>query len=185
MNTVHVRALERAADMRGGIPELAAELGIPPTTLILMMDGSIGVPSEIFVKVVDIIIKADLSSVGAPTVLVVEDDPATAYSFSRLIRQLGYRVETAVDGRSALEHIRTMRPLVAFIDLRLPDLDGREIAEIVRVERLPTRVVAVTAYGAGTKERERSLAAGFEEHFAKPVDPKSVEAVLPRRARNA
>ena len=78
MNHVHIKALERAAELHGGIPELAMRLGMPATTLILMMDGTIGVPDELFIRVVDIVISADLSSVTAPMVLVVEDDPATA-----------------------------------------------------------------------------------------------------------
>ena len=181
MNQTHIKALERAADLLGGIPELARHMGIPGTTLILMMDGTVAVPSELFTKVVDIIISGDLSAVTAPMVLVVEDDPATAYSFSRLIRQLGYQVETATDGQSALDRIRASRPVVAFVDLRLPDISGWHIAEIVKAEGLSTRIVAVTAYGSTAADRERSIAAGFEEHFGKPVDLAHIRSIIPQR----
>lgn len=183
MNDVHVKALERAVELQGGTPELAAYLGIPVTTLNLMIDGQIGVPPDLFLKVVDVIVNAELSSMGDPFVLVVEDDPATAYSFSRLIKQLGYRVETARDGHSALDHIRRLQPLVAFIDLKLPDVSGLEIAQTVKAEGLATRIVAVTAYGTSADARSRSLAAGFEEHFDKPVDVSTVEKVIPRRPK--
>lgn len=184
MNRVHIQALERAADLQGGVPELAARLGIPATTLILMMDGTVSVPAEVFLQVVDILINADLSSVTAPVVLVVEDDPATAYSFSRLVRDLGYRVETATTGQAALEHIRTRQPAVAFVDLRLPDITGWQLAEIVKNEGLSTRVVAMTAYGSSPEDRDRSLAAGFEAHFPKPVDRAALQALLPKRQKN-
>ena len=154
-------------------------LGMPATTLILMMDGTIGVPDELFIRVVDIVISADLSSVTAPMVLVVEDDPATAYSFSRLIKQLGYRVEAVTSGQSALDHIRAFKPPVAFVDLRLPDISGWQIAETIRAEGLATRIVAVTAYGASPEECNRSLAAGFEAHLAKPVDIGRIRSFLP------
>jgi CheY-like chemotaxis protein len=182
MNRVHLKALERASVLQGGMPELAARLGVPVTTLILMMDGTIALPAELFVKVVDIIISADLAAMRDPLVIVVEDDPATAYSFSRLIAQLGYRVATAKTGASALEQIRALQPLVAFVDLRLPDIEGSQIAEVVRAENLNTRVIAVTAYGASATDRERSLAVGFENHFAKPLDLATAETVLPKRA---
>jgi CheY-like chemotaxis protein len=184
MNHVHVKALERASDLQGGPQQLADCLGIPLATLTRLMQGKVDLDPDLFVRVVDLITSADLSSFVDPLVLVVEDDPATAYSFARLVRQLGYRVATATDGQSALAQIRALRPMVAFIDLRLPDANGREIAEIVRAENLQTRVVAVTAYGDPQEERDLSLAAGFEKHFAKPVDPKSVEGVLPRRTRH-
>ena len=184
MNRVHIKALERAAELQGGVPELARRLGIPATTLILMMDGTVSVPAEVFTEVVDILIHSDLSSITAPVVLVVEDDPATAYSFSRLVRDLGYRVETATTGQAALEHIRTRQPAVAFVDLRLPDITGWQLAEIVKNEHLSTRVVAMTAYGSSPEERDRSLAAGFEAHFPKPVDRAAVQSLLPKRPKN-
>jgi CheY-like chemotaxis protein len=159
-------------------------LDVPITTLVLMMEGKVSIPADVFLQVVDLVVGAEVSSMGDPFVLVVEDDPATAYSFSRLIKQLGYRVKVTTDGHSALEHIRKLQPLIAFVDLRLPDMSGHEIAEIVRKERLKTRVVAVTGYGASPNDRMESLAAGFEEHFAKPVDVSSVETVIPRRNRS-
>ena len=180
-NQTHIKALERAAELTGDPAQLAHDLGIPLPSLMLFMQGKVDLSAELFVRVVDLILQADLKSLRDPFVLVVEDDPATAYSFSRLIKQLGYRVETAADGQSALEHIRERQPLVAFIDLRLPDVSGWEIAEIVRAEGLTTKIVAVTAYGASEEDRNRSLAAGFEEHFAKPLDTKRLETVIPRR----
>lgn len=183
MNDVHIKALERAAELRGSRPELASHLGIPVATLNHMIAGQTPVPQDLFLKVVDLIVNAELSSMGDPFVLVVEDDPATAYSFSRLVKQLGYRVETATDGRSALELIRKLRPLVAFVDLRLPDVSGLEIAHTVKAEGLATRIVAVTAYGTSPDARNLSLAAGFEEHLDKPVDLSTVERVIPRRVK--
>ena len=183
MNRVHIKARERAAELEGGVPELARRLAIPATTLILMLDGTVSVPAQVFVEVVDLIIHSDLSSVTAPVVLVVEDDPATAYSFSRLVRDLGYRVETATTGAAALEHIRTRLPAVAFVDLRLPDITGWQLAEIVKKEGLSTRVVAMTAYGSSPEERGRSLAAGFEAHFSKPIDRTTVQSLLPKRQK--
>jgi CheY-like chemotaxis protein len=182
MNHVHIKALTRAAAILGGSAQLANRLGIPPAALARFMAGEIDLAPDLFLRVVDIVVNADLASLrNDPLVLVVEDDPATAYSLSRLIKELGYQPATATSGQSALDYIRSKKPAVAFVDLRLPDLDGRDIARIIRAEKLATRVVAVTAYGNSDAEEKLSLAAGFEKHFLKPIDLERVETVIPRR----
>jgi len=68
---------------------------------------------------------------------------------------------------------------VAFLDIGLPVMDGYELA--ARLRALPsssaTRLIAVTGYGQQS-DRERSAAAGFDEHLVKPIDLAVVERLL-------
>jgi two-component system CheB/CheR fusion protein len=96
---------------------------------------------------------------------------------------LGHEAHEAHDGAGAVEMILALRPDVTLIDIGLPGVDGYEVAR--RVRQAPKgadlHLVAVTGYGRG-EDRERALAAGYDAHVVKPVDPARVAAVLAARA---
>jgi CheY-like chemotaxis protein len=105
-------------------------------------------------------------------VLIVDDNVDAADSLSHLLRSVGYQPHIAYDGRSALEMAEILQPSVVLLDLGLPHMSGREVAQHLRA--LPwgrsIRMIAVTGWG-GTEDLHRSLEAGFDEHLTKPVDP--------------
>ena len=79
----------------------------------------------------------------------------------------------------ALARLPSFRPDVALIDLGLPGMDGYTLARMVREHPggAETRLVAVTGYGQ-SRDRERALAAGFDRHVTKPVDPLALERLV-------
>jgi PAS domain S-box-containing protein len=112
-------------------------------------------------------------------VLVVDDDGDSARGMARLLRASGHETWTAADGRSALESARAHRPDVALIDVRLPDIDGRELARQLRAEPGLEGLLLVAVSGLGREEdREQSLAAGFDHHLVKPVDLDALLALV-------
>lgn len=112
-------------------------------------------------------------------VLIVEDNADARESLQVLLRLAGHEVEAAEDGPSGLKKVETFRPDVALIDLGLPGMDGYDLVRALR--KLPqtqaTRFIALTAYGQ-TADRRRALAAGFDVHLTKPVDPESLQRLL-------
>jgi CheY-like chemotaxis protein len=112
-------------------------------------------------------------------VVVVEDNSDSRQMFVEFLEAAGHEVYWAEDGRPALELLRRIHADIAFIDIGLPGLDGYEIARRLRAEPggRGTMLVAVTGYGQA-EDRERALAAGFDAHLVKPVDPAALEAVL-------
>ena len=184
MQDLHVRILNRVVEVSGGSEKLAVLLKVPHATLVLWTQGKATMPAEIVVKLVDMIVAADLAALTGTAkplerVMVVDDDPGSAYSLARVLQQLGHQVEIANDGAAAIELARRFRPAVVFLDLRMPGMDGVEVAEQIRSEGLATHIVAATAYNSEL-ERERTLAAGFAAHFLKPVDRRSLETLLTR-----
>jgi signal transduction histidine kinase/transcriptional regulator with GAF, ATPase, and Fis domain len=107
---------------------------------------------------------------AARRVLIVDDNPDAAGILAAAIAQAGHEVRTVGDGPSALQLVETYVPDIALLDIGLPVMDGYELAGLLR--RLPslarTCLVALTGY-AGDGDRQRSLASGFDEHFAKPL----------------
>ena len=70
-------------------------------------------------------------------------------------------------------------PNVVLLDIGLPEMDGYEVAR--RLRQIPelkdVRLIAMTGYGQAS-DRERSAAAGFDDHLVKPVDPRKLQELL-------
>jgi CheY-like chemotaxis protein len=118
----------------------------------------------------------------ARRVLIVEDGADARESLRLLLEQGGHLVETAGDGPSGLLALAAFRPEIALIDIGLPGLDGYTLAEAARrqPETRDIRLVALTGYGQ-SEDRRRALAAGFDLHVTKPVDPATLHDLLARR----
>ena len=77
--------------------------------------------------------------------LVVEDDPAIRRLVEKLLVRHGIDIESAADGRTAVEKLRTNRYSVIVLDLMIPEVNGFEVIEFVKRERLPTPIAVVSA----------------------------------------
>ncbi|HWI35881.1 MAG TPA: response regulator [Burkholderiales bacterium] len=185
MNNLHIRILHRALEIKGSAAALASHLGVMPETVTLWKQARATVPPAIVEKLLDVLLAADIASLASEAVaggrlgrvLIIDDEPASAYSLARIVKQLGYEVETVTDGASALPAARRLRPDVIFMDLRMPGADGVEVARALKAEGLGSHIVAASAY-ASELQRERTTAAGFAAHLLKPIDRQSVEDLL-------
>jgi CheY-like chemotaxis protein/two-component sensor histidine kinase len=124
--------------------------------------------------------RADAPAAARPRrVLIVEDGADARESLRLLLEQSGHLVETADDGPSGLLALAAFRPEIALIDIGLPGLDGYTLAAAARrqPETRDIRLVALTGYGQG-EDRRRALAAGFDQHVTKPVDPSTLQDLL-------
>src|SRR5689334_15669206 len=112
-------------------------------------------------------------------ILVVDDYADQADISQDLVELMGYRVEKAYAGGSALELVRSFRPDVILLDLAMPKMSGYEVARAIR--DLPygdsIRIIAVTGH-ARAEDRRRTTEAGFDLHLVKPVDPDELAQVL-------
>jgi PAS domain S-box-containing protein len=110
-------------------------------------------------------------------VLIVDDNADVVEVMAELLRLTGYQVAVALDAPEALRIAGRFQPEVAVLDIGLPVMDGYELARRLRLENPALRLVAVTGYGQA-EDRERSRAAGFQEHLVKPVDPDELLALV-------
>ena len=112
-------------------------------------------------------------------VLVIDDYRDGAEAFAHLVQEMGHQTAFATTGDSALEFAERMQPEVIFLDLVLPDIEGHELARLLR--RLPglqaTRIYVVSAYGTD-EDRRRSREAGCDGHYVKPLETAFVETLL-------
>jgi two-component system KDP operon response regulator KdpE len=101
-------------------------------------------------------------------VLAVDDDPAILRTLSINLRARGYDVETAGDGRSALQIVDERMPDVVILDLGLPDLDGVAVLKQLRSD---TQVpVVVLSARHGSDDKVEALDEGADDYVTKPFD---------------
>lgn len=112
-------------------------------------------------------------------VLIAEDNAQAAESLAMLLQLLGFRVCLCADGPSALDAARSNPPDVMLVDIGLPGMHGYELAGRIRREPVlrDVALVALTGYGQ-EEDRRRALAAGFDHHLVKPVEPQKLEDLL-------
>ena len=112
-------------------------------------------------------------------VLVVEDNLDSVHSMAYLVKMMGHEVRFAINGFAALAIAREFRPDVVLLDLGLPDFNGCEVARQLRYEDAfrNTRFIAISALPV-QQYRQLALQAGCDEFYAKPIDPKVLEALL-------
>jgi CheY-like chemotaxis protein len=120
------------------------------------------------------------------SILVIEDNEDNIRLLDYVLRAYGYEPLLATDGAEGLRVALERRPDLILLDIRMPRMDGYEVAARIRRAGLEgTKVVAVTA-SAMVGDRERIAAAGFDGYIQKPIDPETfiadVERFLPERA---
>ena len=112
-------------------------------------------------------------------VLIIDDNSDAANSLAALLTLRGHETRVAHSAREALDRVEAFEPEVVLLDIGLPGTDGYEIARRLRANSrfAGLRLVAVTGYGQ-TDDRQRALAAGFDDHLVKPADLATLERAV-------
>lgn len=117
--------------------------------------------------------------------LIADDNRDAAQSLAMLLELEGHEVRVVHDGRAALKVFEEFQPEVALLDIGMPELTGYEVARSVRNGTLGRAVTLIALTGWGQdRDKDRALAAGFNHHFTKPVEPDRITEILsalPRR----
>jgi PAS domain S-box-containing protein len=118
-------------------------------------------------------------SVGNRRVLLAEDNEANIRTFVAYLEAKGYEVDVARNGQLAVAMARAHRPDVILMDVQMPVMDGIQATQLLRADAafstLP--IIALTAF-AMPGDRERCIAAGANEHLAKPVSLRALVALI-------
>jgi len=122
-------------------------------------------------------------------VLVVEDNDDSRKLLQTILSRAGARVHAAGDVASAMRIVAGTWPDIIISDIEMPGEDGYSFIRKIRLQEPPSvhvPAIALTAYTRSV-DRVRALAAGFQTHMSKPVDPAelvaAVRSLVPRPAR--
>ena len=113
--------------------------------------------------------------------LLADDEPVNLLVASELLRTMGGEVVCVSDGAAALATCESRRFDLIFLDCRMPEIDGYEVATRLRSEGSPQTcpIIALTA-SAMKGDRERCLAAGMDDYLTKPVQSDELRAAVGR-----
>jgi len=114
--------------------------------------------------------------------LVAEDNAVNQQVATGLLARLGHRADVANDGGEAVAAVQRIDYDLVFMDVQMPGMDGIEATRIIRAMSGPKAhlpIVAMTA-NAMAGDRETFLAAGMDDYIAKPVNRRSLAALLER-----
>jgi PAS domain S-box-containing protein len=117
-------------------------------------------------------------------ILIVDDNEDAADMLRAALDQIGYVVDVALDGPSALAHVERFRPDTILLDIGLPGMDGYEVARRLRSTqsgRSGPRLLALTGYGQEA-DRQRAIEAGFDHHLVKPISLDQLERLIEQHA---
>lgn len=114
-------------------------------------------------------------------ILVVEDEIALQETLAYSLKKEGFTVETVGDGRSALESARKLKPDLIVLDIMLPEMDGFEVARILRKE-MSTGILMLTARDDEI-DRVVGLEVGADDYLTKPFSMRELIARIKAQLR--
>ncbi|HYV66630.1 MAG TPA: response regulator, partial [Myxococcales bacterium] len=101
-------------------------------------------------------------------ILVVDDDQDSVELCEKILKKDGYRVQTLTDGRRVEEELRKNEIHLAVIDLKMPDISGLDVVEIIRHHDSDVAVILMTGY-ATLDSAVSALRGGVVDYLRKPV----------------
>jgi len=114
-------------------------------------------------------------------VLVVDDTRLVSYTLQKILEKLGHSVRTASSGVSAIASVRQKLPDIVFSDIGMAEMDGYELAKQIRAMPHGCDIWLVALTGHRTPDIElKSIEAGFDEHFEKPMAYETLVNVMIR-----
>src|SRR4026207_2481952 len=126
-------------------------------------------------------------------ILLVDDQPGKLLTYEAILKDLGENLIKASSGREALEHLLKSDITVVLMDVSMPELDGFELAEIIRQHPRyqKTAIIFVSAVHLTDLDRLKGYASGAVDYVSVPVIPEllrakvSVFAELYRKTRES
>ena len=123
-----------------------------------------------------------------PLCLIVDDDPDTCWALEHILRKQGLNTSRALSGGQALEEIGQRRYAIALLDVKLPDMDGLELARRIRAMDACVAIIVVSGYFYGDAPAIREAQGGglIQGFVGKPFQHaeivRAVSATLTRAA---
>jgi DNA-binding response OmpR family regulator len=110
-------------------------------------------------------------------VLVIDDEPIVLDSCRRILRQEGFEVNGAMNGREGLKKIEEDKYDAVLVDWKLPEIDGMEVLRIIKKNHPDVIVVMITGYPS-VESAVKAMKLGVSDYVSKPFTPDELKDVL-------
>jgi signal transduction histidine kinase len=118
-----------------------------------------------------------VNSYSDKTILIVEDKDYNSLYLKEILSDTGITILNAELGSDAIQMARTHSVDLVLMDIRLPDMDGNEVTQIIKLHKPGQKIIALSAYAAET-DKQKALDAGCSEFLSKPIDSRKLFALL-------
>jgi DNA-binding NtrC family response regulator len=115
----------------------------------------------------------------AHNVLVVDDEKTVCNSCQKILSQEGYNVDVALSGQEALKKVKGNRFDAVIADWKMPEIDGIEIARIIKKENPDTAVIMITGYPS-VESSIKAMRSGVSDYVPKPFTPEELSDAMMR-----
>ena len=115
-------------------------------------------------------------------VIIVEDDVEVLEGLSEILTSEGYEVETATSGEEGIKKCRTEQFSLALLDIKLPDMEGTQVLEVLHRE-FPGMVKIMITGHPSLENAVASLKRGADAYLMKPINPANLLKVLDEKMR--
>jgi signal transduction histidine kinase/HPt (histidine-containing phosphotransfer) domain-containing protein/AmiR/NasT family two-component response regulator len=187
-----VRA-ETLADTHGAVAGCIAK-PVKPAQLAAALERALFSPQKSTSEPAPVVPAPPVSARLPLRILLVDDNDINQKVAARILRQIGYQPDLAMDGRKALEALDQNNYDLVFMDVMMPEMGGIEATQTIRARQknpgdYPNYsrriiIVAMTAH-AMQGDREKCLAAGMDDYLAKPVRPADIRGIIEKWATPA
>ena len=165
--------------MLGGAIELESKLNVGTTFRVRLpatpIDAVVGAPDDTGLEQIE-------STNNGARILVVDDDPVVRDLLSRNLGRGGFNVQTASNGKDAVDVARSFKPDVITLDVLMPYMDGwavlNEIKKDDDLAHIPVIMVSIT------EDKKLGFSLGASEFLTKPVDQQELRATIEKYVGN-
>ena len=109
------------------------------------------------------------SPASKPAILIIDDEPELLRVLGLILRDAGYQVHQAIDGKEGVRDSLRLKPDLIILDLMLPDISGAEVTQQIR-KTSQTPILMLSSNESST-EKVKTLDAGADDFITKPFDP--------------
>ena len=114
-----------------------------------------------------------------PLILIIEDEESIRDGCTQALEKSGYSVITTADGRDGIQIAREKKPVIVFVDLKMPSISGMEVIDILSQEHPHMVLVVITGYASIVSAVE-AMKKGAYDYLPKPFSPDQLRAVTKR-----
>ena len=117
-----------------------------------------------------------------PSVLLIDDDETIRKSLSRTLTKEGFDVDTAPDGKQALEKSQLKHYDLALVDIRLPDMEGTKLLKMLREKTPKIKEIIITGYPS-LENAIKAIDEGADAYIIKPLNPPDLLAKIRQKMK--